>query len=66
MYHVRPSRVTCSPDVLQRYCALFERTEDVAHGRWIRYDGIPMVADILPPGTVAFEGEVDEERMGDW
>jgi hypothetical protein len=23
-------------------------------------------AAVLPPGTIAFEGEVDESRMGDW
>ncbi len=66
MYHVRPSRVLCSPDVLERYCSLFERSVEVAHAREVRYEGILLSAAILPPGVVAFEGEVDEERMGDW
>jgi len=66
MYHVRSNRVLCSPDVLQRYCSLFERCVDVAHAREVRYEGILLCAAILPPGMVAFEGEVDEERMGDW
>ncbi|GAC1388146.1 MAG: hypothetical protein NVSMB31_01640 [Vulcanimicrobiaceae bacterium] len=66
MYQVRPVRVLCSPDVLERFCALFERSVDVAHSREIRYEGIPLCAAILSPGMVAFEGDVDEERMGDW
>lgn len=54
--------------MLAHYCALFERSADAAHARaaQIRYDGIPLAAAVLPGGTVAFEGEVDEERMGDW
>ncbi len=68
LYNVRPTRVVCAPDVLQRYCALFERSAHVAHGHSVtlRYEGVPLVAAILPPGTIAFEGQVDEERMGDW
>lgn len=66
MYHVRPNRVLCSPDVLERFCSLFERSVDVAHTHEVRYEGILLVAAIMPPGMVAFEGEVDEERMGDW
>jgi len=66
LYQVRPNRVCCSPDILVRYCAVFERSVQYAHSRQIRYQGIPMHAAILPPGIVAFEGEVDEERMGDW
>ena len=66
MYHSRPTRVLCSPDVLERYCVLFERSADLAHSGAIRYDGIMLCAAVLPPGMIAFEGEVDEERMGDW
>lgn len=66
LYHVRPSRVSCSPDILVRYCALFERSANCAHSSQIVYQGIPMSAAIVPPGVIAFEGEVDEERMGDW
>ncbi len=66
LYQIRPSKVSCSPDVLLRYCALFERSAESAHSREIRYEGIPISAAVLPPGIIAFEGEVDEERMGDW
>ncbi|MDQ6825981.1 MAG: hypothetical protein M3Z14_02110 [Candidatus Eremiobacteraeota bacterium] len=66
LYQIRPSNVLCSPEVLLRYCLLFEPSVECAHSREIRYEGIPMSAAILPPGIIAFEGEVDEERMGDW
>lgn len=65
MYQVRPNAVLCSPDVLGRYCELFEHAGD-AHARELRFDGVRVVAAIMPPGTVAFEGEVDRDRMGDW
>ncbi len=67
-YNVAPLRALCAPDVLARYCALFERSEDVVHQHSLRlrYHGVPLVASLVAPGTVAFEGEVDEERMGDW
>lgn len=65
MYQVRPKAVLCSPDVLTRYCELFERSSD-AHQREVRFEGVRIVAAIMPPGTVAFEGEVDQDRMGDW
>lgn len=63
---MRPLRVLCAPDVLQRYAALYGRTADDAHSRALSYDGIPLVSAIVAPGTITFEGEVDEERMGDW
>ena len=66
MYNVRPHRVTCSPDVLRRYCELFEDSAEDATERIVRFEGVPLAAAILPPGTVAFEGEVDPDRMGDW
>lgn len=66
MYHTRPDRVLCSPDVLERFCAIFERSVEAAHSLQVRYEGIVVSAAVMPPGTVAFEGEVDEERMGDW
>jgi hypothetical protein len=65
MYQVRPSRVLCSPDVLGRFCELYERPED-AHRRELRFEGVLISAAIMPPSTVAFEGEVDQDRMGDW
>lgn len=65
MYQVRPSQVLCSPDVLDRYCELYARAGE-AHRRELRFDGVRVSASIMPPGTVAFEGEVDPDRMGDW
>lgn len=65
MYQVRPSRVFCSPDVLERFCEIYARAGD-AHRRELHYEGIRVAAAIMPPGTVAFEGEVDSDRMGDW
>jgi len=66
LYNVAPERVLCAPDVLGRFAALMERSSDDALRRDMRYDGLPVVSAILPPGTIVFEGEVDEERMGDW
>jgi hypothetical protein len=51
---------------LGRFAALMGRSSDDAHQRELRYDGLPVVSAILAPGTIVFEGEVDEERMGDW
>ncbi len=56
----------CAPDVLSRYAALFARTADDALRHDLQYDGVPLVSAVLAPGTIVFEGEVDEERMGDW
>jgi hypothetical protein len=66
LYGVAPLRVLCAPDVLQRAAALFARSGDDALARNLRVDGIPLVGSIVAPGTIVFEGEVDEERMGDW
>jgi hypothetical protein len=66
LYNVAPARVLCAPDVLSRLAALTARSADDAMHRDLRYDGIPVVSAILSPGTIVFEGEVDEERMGDW
>lgn len=65
IYNVPPMRARCSPDVLERFCTLYERTAATTM-REFRYHGIPIVAAVLSPGTIAFEGEVDEDRMGDW
>lgn len=66
LYHVRPERVLCAPDALARYATVFARGALDTHARVLRYDGIPLVSAIVEPGTIVFEGEVDEERMGDW
>jgi hypothetical protein len=65
-YNVPPSVARCSPDVLDRFCRLFESTGEAARHREVRYHGIPIFAAVLPEGIIAFEGEVDEDRMGDW
>jgi len=66
MYGVAPLRIVCAPDVLQRAAALFARSGDDALSRDLQFAGIPLVGAIVAPGTIVFEGEVDEERMGDW
>ena len=66
LYNVAPHRVLCAPDVLGRFAVLMGRSPDDAHRHAMRYDGVPVNAAILAPGTIVFEGEVDEERMGDW
>ncbi|GAC1406357.1 MAG: hypothetical protein NVSMB64_11970 [Candidatus Velthaea sp.] len=66
LYHIRPERVLCAPDVLQRCAELFARSSDDALARDLRARGIPLVSAIVKPGTIVFEGYVDEERMGDW
>jgi hypothetical protein len=58
--------VLCAPDVLQRFAALYARSPDDALARHLRHDGVGLESAILVPGTVVFEGLVDEERMGDW
>jgi hypothetical protein len=67
-YNVAPLRALCAPDVFARYCTLFERDAGAAHrhSTRARYEGVPLVTAVLAPGIVAFEGEVDEDRMGDW
>jgi hypothetical protein len=67
LYHVRPERLLCAPDALARFASLFARSVEDAHaGHALRYDGVPLQSAILKPGTIVFEGDVDEERMGDW
>ena len=64
-YNVAPEAGRCSPDVLDRYSRLFE-SDDAARRRQVRFRGVPLYAAVLPAGTIVFEGEVDEDRMGDW
>ena len=66
LYNVAPLRVLCAPDVLGRLAALTARSADDAMNRDLRYEGIAVNSAILAPGTIVFEGEVDEEKMGDW
>ncbi|HEX3550523.1 MAG TPA: hypothetical protein VHT53_09110 [Candidatus Elarobacter sp.] len=66
LYNVGPERVLCAPDVLSRLSALVGRSGDDALRRQLRYGGVAVSSAILAPGTIAFEGTVDEERMGDW
>ncbi|HTU71261.1 MAG TPA: hypothetical protein VMF11_13200 [Candidatus Baltobacteraceae bacterium] len=65
-YNVMPELAHCSPDVLERYCRLFESGVDAPRRREVRFRNIPLFAAVLPRGTIAFEGEVDPDRMGDW
>ena len=66
LYNVAPERVLCAPDVLSRLAGLTSRSSDEAHHRELRYGGVPVASAILTPGTIVFEGTVDEDRMGDW
>jgi hypothetical protein len=66
LYHVRPERVLCAPDVLQRYAALYSRSADDALSLRLRFEDIALESAVVSPGTIVFEGHVDEERMGDW
>ena len=65
-YNVAPAIARCSPDVLERYCRLYEHDDDAARRREVCFRGVPIHAAVMPAGTIAFEGEVDEDRMGDW
>jgi hypothetical protein len=66
LYHVRPEIARCSPDVLERLYALLGYDAQSLLHQEIFHDGLPIVAAVLAPGIIAFEGEVDEDRMGDW
>jgi hypothetical protein len=66
MYNVAPQRVLCAPDVLSRFAALTGLSPDDALRRELCFGGVPVVSAILAPGTLVFEGEIDEDRMGDW
>ncbi|MDE2571340.1 MAG: hypothetical protein KGM44_02320 [bacterium] len=66
MYGHRPMVILGGPATLARFCRHYERSIEVAYGGSPRYEGIPLHAAILQPDVVAFEGEVDEEIMGDW
>jgi hypothetical protein len=66
LYNVAPQRVLCAPDVLARFAELHARSGDDAFARSLRHHGLPVVSAVVAPGTVVFEGEVDEVRMGDW
>lgn len=66
LYNVRPERVLCAPGVLSQYAVVYSRRSGDALTYDLRHQGIPLVSAILAPGTIVFEGHVDEERMGDW
>lgn len=66
-YNVAPTQAFCAPDVFARACALLARASDVhRHATRLTYEGVPLVAAIVPPGTLVLEGDVDETQMGDW
>ena len=66
-YSLPPERGVCSPDVFARAAELFVGASAAhRHSTRIAYEGVPIVVGILPPGTIVFEGSVDETKMGDW
>ncbi len=67
-YNVMPDRGVCAPDVFARAAELFAGSPAAAHrhSTRVRFEGVPIVAGIVPPGTIVFEGTVDETTMGDW
>jgi hypothetical protein len=66
MYDVAPARVLCAPDVLRRFAVLFVRGPDDAERRTLRYTGLQLAGAVLAPGTIVFEGEVDDVKIEDW
>lgn len=66
LYGRRPAVILGSPATVERFCRHFEGNPEVAYVGSPRFEGIPLRAAILPPDVIAFEGEVDEEIMGDW
>jgi hypothetical protein len=66
-YNVLPQRALCAPDVLMRFCELFDDSSEAALLRTGHqlFFGVPLVAAVMAPGTIAFEGEVEEEKMED-
>ena len=67
-YSLLPQRGVCAPDVYARAAELFAGSAAAAHLHSTRvvFDGIPIVVGIIAPGTIVFEGSVDETKMGDW
>ncbi len=67
LYHVAPAVASCAPDVFARFCAVFARAGDAhRHATQLRFEGVPLAVAILPPGTLAMEGDVDRAQWGDW
>ena len=68
LYNSVPHRACCSPDVLLRFAALYSRSADIVltFSTRLEYEGVPLLAAVVAPGTIALEGEVEENRMGDW
>ncbi len=58
----------CAPDVFARVAELFAGTAAAAHQHSTRvmFEGVPIVVGFVAPGTIVFEGNVDETKMGDW
>lgn len=66
-YNVAPSQAFCAPDVFARACELIANAGDAhRHATRLTYEGVPIVAAIVAPGTLVLEGDVDETQMGDW
>ncbi len=67
-YSLPPDRGVCAPDVFARVAELFAGTAAAAHQHSTRvmFEGVPIVVGFVAPGTIVFEGNVDETKMGDW
>ncbi len=65
LFNVAPLQAACSADVLFRLDELAADRGD-RFETFVRHSGVPLYAAILPPGSLVLEGEVDEDRMGDW
>jgi hypothetical protein len=67
-YSLPPDRGVCAPDVFARVAELLAGTAAAAHQHSTRvmFEGVPIVVGIVAPGTIVFEGSVDETKMGDW
>jgi len=66
LYGRRPALILGSPAIVERFCRHFEGNPEAAYSGAPRFEGIPLHAAILPPDVIAFEGEIDEEILGDW
>ncbi len=67
-YSKMPDRGVCAPDVFARAAHLFAGSTAAAHqySTRLQFAGIPIIVGIVAPGTIVFEGSVDETKMGDW
>ncbi len=67
-YSLPPERGVCAAAVFARVAELVLGSAAAAHRHSTRvvFEGVPIVAGVVAPGTIVFEGSVDETKMGDW